>query len=284
MTIAARYMTKSNRKLIAPLIIALLACLTPQANAQSTNSVRVQINAIVKKIETKVTAGQNTEAALAPELKQLDDVFAQQNGAKDENSAEILYTKAMVYDQALGNFDKAAEITKQIKSDYPDTGPGHAADQNLAVFAQQAEAKKIQNQLAVGNIFPGFSETNNGTVLSSDNYRGKVLLIDFWATWCPACIAETPEILAVYKKYHTQGFEILGVNADLQPEKFTGFIEQNKIPWSQYFDGNRELQTKYNLELLPLNILLDRHGKIILNTNRVHDLDSIVAKALNDKS
>ena len=149
---------------------------------------------------------------------------------------------------------------------------------------RQMEAQKIQAALAVGVKFPDFNEKDTaGKPLSIANYKGKVVLIDFWATWCGPCRAELPNVIATYKKYHNQGFEIIGVSLDQDQAKLTGFAKDMNMTWQQYFDsqgwGNK-LAVKYGIESIPATYLLDGNGKIIGRDLRGDELTQAVAKAL----
>jgi thiol-disulfide isomerase/thioredoxin len=277
-------MIVSLKRTVATVAIAFLAFLAPNIHAQSTNSIMEQIQPIVEKIQAKYGSGIKNEADFATDFKQIDLVLAQQNGAKTEDAAEVIYAKAMIYAQMFGDFDKATDLIKKIKSDYPATRPGQDADKILDEMAKRAESKKIQANLIAGKTFPGFSETDlDGKPLSPAGFKGKVLLIDFWATWCPPCRAELPNVIAIYQKYHAQGFEIIGVSLDSDKDKLTSFIKDQNIAWPQYFDGqgwSNKLAAKYGVEAIPYTILVDGDGKIIGTELRGDDLESAVAKAL----
>src|SRR6202007_1273589 len=99
-----------------------------------------------------------------------------------------------------------------------------STDDLINELQKMAERKKIRDALAPGTAFPDFTENDvNGNPLSISKYKGKVVLVDFWATWCPPCIAELPEIQKLYTTYHSQGLEIVGVNADSIVDTLTKF-------------------------------------------------------------
>jgi thiol-disulfide isomerase/thioredoxin len=107
--------------------------------------------------------------------------------------------------------------------------------------------------------------------------------VDFWATWCGPCRTELPNVIATYKKYHDQGFEIIGVSLDQDQAKLTGFTKSMNMTWPQFFDGQgwqNKLAVKYGIESIPATYLLDGNGKIIGRDLRGDELTQAVAKAL----
>jgi thiol-disulfide isomerase/thioredoxin len=274
--------------------LILAACFFAQADlrAQSTTNapspVMTKLQALVQQVQTKLKAGHNTEADLADELKSLDTLLASENGAKTEEAALVLFMKAQLYLEVLKNTDKGTELIKQIKSDYPDTKYGKNADKILDGIAKQAAARQIQDALAVGAVFPDFSEKDlSGQPLSVASRKGKVVLLDFWATWCGPCRAELPNVIKTYQKHHAEGFEIMGVSLDSERDKLDGFLkQQDGMTWPQYFDGqgwSNKLAAKYGVEAIPFAVLIGPDGKIIGKDLRGDELEDAVAKALAKK-
>ncbi len=96
--------------------------------------------------------------------------------------------------------------------------------------------------------------------------RGKVVLIDFWATWCEPCVAELPNVLAAYEELHPKGFEIVGISLDQKKEDLENFIKERKMPWVQYYDGRgweNEISTRFGITAIPAMWLLNKKGMVV---------------------
>ena len=106
----------------------------------------------------------------------------------------------------------------------------------------------------------------DGRAVDLVNWHGKVVLVDFWASWCPDCLREMPDVVAAYQKYHDQGFEIVGVSMDRDKAAMLAFLKKHNIPWPQQYDGlawDSSVAVKYGVKGIPEMWLLDRSGRVI---------------------
>lgn len=151
----------------------------------------------------------------------------------------------------------------------------------------EAPEAKVPVGLEPGQKFPDFSESDvAGNPLSVAGYHGKVVLIDFWATWCGPCRQELPNVISLYQKYHGQGFDVIGVSLDEDRNALNTFTQQNGMGWQQYFDGQgwkNKLAVNYGVNSIPMTYLLNREGIIIKKDVRGADLDAAVEHALAEK-
>jgi len=276
-----------NNHLIA-LFVAVLLLSGQNCFAAETNDTAItDLNNLVLKINAKLRAGEIQETNLADNLKAFDVLLAKHKGDKPEDLAHILMMKAGLYLEVLNDPEKAANVFQQIKHDFPTTEIGKRVDIILDSLKPSIEAQKIQANLVEGTKFPDFNEKDMaGKPLSIANYKGKVVLVDFWATWCVPCVAEMPNVIQTYQKYHAQGFEIIGVGLDRDQQTLERFIKENNVTWPEFFDGHgfdNKLAVKYGIMGIPTSFLLDGNGTIIAKDLRGKKLEQAVAKALAKK-
>jgi peroxiredoxin len=275
---------KHTMKLFLAAILLSIALQAAEEKPATKGAAKDQLKELVGKIQAKMQAGKNTEADLGDELKSFDALLAEHKSEKTDDVAQILFMKAMLYIQVFENPEKGSEMIKQVQKDFPETTQGKDADKVLASIAKQIEGAKIQKELAVGKPFPDFKEKDlNGKPISVSAYKGKILLVDFWATWCGPCVGELPNVLKTYEKYHGKGFEIVGISLDQEEKKLRDFIKSREMPWQQYFDGKgwqSKLAGTYGIMSIPATYLLDKEGNIAAKNLRGDDLATEVGKLL----
>ncbi len=213
-------------------------------------------------------------AAISTMLK---DVIAAPDADKE--------TKAFASFMVVGEMGDALENGKGSMEEFEKAVVAHLRDYPDFKMNPRLEAsartRKTQAELKTKPFELKFTATD-GTEVDFEKLRGKVVLIDFWATWCGPCVAEVPNVVATYKKLHDKGFEIIGISLDSDKAKLDAFVKEKGMPWHQFFDGKgwkNEISTKFGINSIPAMWLVDKKGMVI-STNAREDLEGKVAKAL----
>lgn len=122
----------------------------------------------------------------------------------------------------------------------------------------------------------------NGEALSLEQYRGQVVLLDFWATWCPPCIAEIPNVKKTYETYKDQKFQIVGISLDRSREPLEAYIEKENLTWLHYWDNTRKVSNLYKVQGIPSTFLIDGEGVIRRTNLRGYRLETAVAELVEE--
>ncbi len=192
-------------------------------------------------------------------------MLAEHQGDKSDLVAKILLSKAALYLQVFKDEDKSAVVLRQLVAQFPNTPSAASGAQVLSGLDRKAAAAALYT----GAQFPDFSGVDmDGRPLSISSYKGQILLIDFWATWCDPWVKDLPNLLAVYQKYHARSFDIIGISLDKenQHDLLAAFVKANKMPWREYYDGKyweSTLAIKYGVTAIPQSYLLDGQGRIL---------------------
>ncbi|MBN1163762.1 MAG: redoxin domain-containing protein [Candidatus Krumholzibacteriota bacterium] len=217
--------------------------------------------------------GRNDDA-----IRHLREFFSGEYEKKEAEVGAARFILGSCY-LAMEKFDEAEKELKQL------TAAGSTVDgQTRRQATRVLEQIDILRKLTIGSPAIDFSmQDTEGRMLKLADYRGKVVLVDFWATWCAPCRQEMPNVKKVYSHYHKKGFDIIGVSFDNSRDKLDGYVKENGIEWKQIYDGKgwqTEIGRSYAINSIPSTFLLDREGKIRYKNLRGEELEKSVKKLL----
>ncbi len=139
---------------------------------------------------------------------------------------------------------------------------------SCGAMSKKVNAEQVQPKTA--SIAPDFSlKSPEGKAVKLSNFKGKVVLVNFWATWCPYCVKEMPDLVKLYSKAGGKDFEIISVDIQENPDSVKAFIAKNGIKHTVAIDPSGDTAQAYRVVGIPTNVLIDKNGNVVFNQNEL---------------
>ncbi|MDF3128426.1 TlpA disulfide reductase family protein [Kiritimatiellaeota bacterium B1221] len=212
-------------------------------------------------------------------LDLLYDQFQDQKSRDPIPTEKLLRSGSILvqFSMEQGNTEIPQEVLQTFK-ELAESGEG-------PIYAQAYAQLKAQMRKPVVGSSPELSGTTlDGKEISLDDYKGKVVMVNFWATWCPPCIAEVPYMKEAYAKYHEKGFEIIAVSLDRSKAPLNKFIAKHDITWPMIYDAEQKksLADHLSVSATPTIFILDKAGKVISMNTRGEALEKLLEEQLGE--
>lgn len=195
---------------------------------------------------------------------------------KGDASAALVREGAAELDNGSGRLDDWIRTAEAHLKAYPNHPRNASIVSTIQAQKTMAEFKSTPLDLKFTAI--------DGHEVDLAKMRGKVVLIDFWATWCGPCVAELPNVLKAYENLHAKGFEIIGISLDRDREKLDNFIKEKNMTWPQFFDGKEwknDVASRFGIRSIPAMWLVDKKGMLVSTSVRGR-LEEEVGKRLGE--
>ena len=245
--------------------------------------------------------GDTNETARLAELQQ--EKLKDPSLSEDERFAIRMESAQGLLQKSPVDMDKFLKEARSLQKDFPKRDEVYQLLLMAATSSDTDNARKIAQEIIDGSA-PDSAKTQargllnrldalgkpvdihytavDGRQVDLAKLKGKVVLIDFWATWCGPCMGELPHVKEAYEKLHGKGFEIVGISLDNDKDALTSFVKDKGMTWPQYFDGlqwRNKLAVKFGINSIPAMWLVDKQGNLC-DQNARGALEEKVSKLL----
>ncbi|TVR39724.1 MAG: TlpA family protein disulfide reductase [Cryomorphaceae bacterium] len=248
-----------------------------------TQTFRTQLDSIQKAFQAIAMSGD--EDAKQEMVDAFEDIREAYQRFQKEYVAKNTDSPACISILGEMNPEEHLELFKEVHKGIEPVFSSHIYYSMLGNQIAEAERKvSAMAKLSPGSEAPDIELADpNGKVIPLSSLRGKVVLIDFWASWCKPCRVENPKVVKMYNEMKDKGFEIYGVSLDRDKDKWVEAIQQDGLTWPQVSDlqfWNSAAAKLYNVSSIPHTVLIDRDGKIVASGLRGRALENKVEEML----
>ena len=224
---------------------------------------------------TYLQANQHKKNEIQQEFQNTYQTFL---GQRQHFLNEYSHSPAIIAAITTLNMDQEFEIYEKIVNDLKKSFGQSPTVQRIVKEYESNKAQMIARMpIAPGSVAKEIALPNPaGDTMRLSDYRGKVVLLDFWAAWCGPCRKENPNVVKLYKEYHDKGFEVFSVSLDKTKEAWVQAIEQDGLIWDGHVSDlkfwSSTAAKSYNISSIPFTVLIDREGKVIGTNLRGQEL------------
>ncbi|MDR1792045.1 MAG: AhpC/TSA family protein [Bacteroidales bacterium] len=227
----------------------------------------------------QLTEIQRTKGAYSAEYQQVSKEYESKLKELINKNSQNYATVALLENLPMEtNLEIYDVVLSGLAKKYPNDNGNYIASR----YSEVQKSKK----LAIGYPAPEISMADtSGKIVTLSSLKGKVVLIDFWASWCGPCRRESPNMVRIYQKYHSKGFDILGVSLDRDRQSWLNAIKADGLTWTHISELNywstSAVQT-YGFSGIPYTVLVDKQGNIIAKGLRGEELERKLAEVLGE--